>query len=87
MIWNNILFLSLNIIKVKIMPYCNKGILKHYHYFSDPKVCTGIVAVRRIPCSCYDCTTISFFFFFWSGLRCPEAYSLWGGVVPSPSIG
>ena len=27
------------------------------------------------------------FFFFWSGLQCPKAYSLWGGVVPSPSIG
>ena len=26
-------------------------------------------------------------FFFWSGLQCPKAYSLWGGVVPSPSIG
>ena len=25
--------------------------------------------------------------FFWSGLQCPKAYSLWGGVVPSPSIG
>ena len=25
--------------------------------------------------------------FFWSGLRGPKAYSLWGGVVPSPSIG
>ena len=28
-----------------------------------------------------------FFSFFWSGLQCPKAYSLWGGVVPSPSIG
>ena len=27
------------------------------------------------------------FSFFWSGLQCPKAYSLWGGVVPSPSIG
>ena len=27
------------------------------------------------------------FFFFWSGLQGPKAYSLWGGVVPSPSIG
>ena len=25
--------------------------------------------------------------FFWSGLQGPKAYSLWGGVVPSPSIG
>ena len=28
-----------------------------------------------------------FSFFFWSGLQGPKAYSLWGGVVPSPSIG
>ena len=30
---------------------------------------------------------ISFFLFFWSGLRGPKVYSWWGGVVPSPSIG
>ena len=29
----------------------------------------------------------SFLSFFWSGLRGPKAYSLWGGVFPSPSIG
>ena len=28
-----------------------------------------------------------FLSFFCSGLRGPKAYSLWGGVVPSPSIG
>ena len=33
------------------------------------------------------CDGLSFLFFFWSGLRGPKAYSLWGGVVPSPSIG
>ena len=27
------------------------------------------------------------FSFFWSGLQGPKAYSLWGGLVPSPSIG
>ena len=32
-------------------------------------------------------TVCSFFFFFWSGLQGPKAYSLWGGVVPSPRIG
>ena len=26
-------------------------------------------------------------FFFWSGLQGPNAYSLWYGVVPKPSIG
>ena len=31
---------------------------------------------------------LSFFLsFFWSGLRGPKSYSLWSGVVPSPSIG
>ena len=28
----------------------------------------------------------SFLSFFWSGHRGSKAYSLWGGVVPSPSI-
>ena len=28
-----------------------------------------------------------FFSFFWSGLQGPNAYSLWYGVVPKPSIG
>ena len=27
------------------------------------------------------------FFPFWSGLQGPNAYSLWYGVVPKPSIG
>ena len=27
------------------------------------------------------------FLFFWSGLRGSKAYSLWGGVIPSLSIG
>ena len=30
---------------------------------------------------------LSFLALFWSGLQGPKAYSLWGGVVPSPSIG
>ena len=34
----------------------------------------------------YD-TYAPFFFFFWSGLQGPNAYSLWYGVVPKPSIG
>ena len=37
----------------------------------------------------YDETAETYLFlsFFRSGLRGPNAYSLWGGVVPSPSIG
>ena len=27
------------------------------------------------------------FSFFWSGHQGPKAYSLWGGVIPSPIIG
>ena len=30
---------------------------------------------------------VLYFILFWSGLRGPKAYSLWGGIVPSPSIG
>ena len=42
------------------------------------------------PFTSKDTTTTDrtfFLLFFWSGLRGPKAYSLWGGVVPSPSIG
>ena len=36
----------------------------------------------------YNIKGLAFFSsFFWSGLQGPKAYSLWGGVVPSPSIG
>ena len=35
-----------------------KGVLRHYHYRSDQKSGPGIFAIRRIPCSCHDCTTI-----------------------------
>ena len=48
MIQNNILFLSLNIIKCKTSPYVSKGILRHYHYLPDTKLDPGIVAVRKI---------------------------------------
>ena len=40
------------------MPYSSKGILRHYHYRSDPKLGPGIVAIRRIKCICHDCTAI-----------------------------
>ena len=49
MIWNNKLFTSLNVINGKTFPYASKGILRHYHYWSDPKLSPGIVAIRRIP--------------------------------------
>ena len=34
-----------------------------------------------------DSSMYFFLFFFVSGLWGPKSYSLWGGVVPSPSIG
>ena len=55
---NNKLFPSLNVINGKTLPYARKVILRHYHYRSDPKLGPGIVSIRRIPCSCQDCTTI-----------------------------
>ena len=49
MIWNNKLFPSLNVINGKTLPYSSMGILRHYHYRSDPEFGPGIVAIRRIP--------------------------------------
>ena len=56
--WNNKMFPSLNDINGKPPPYGSKGILRHYHYRSDPKLGLGIVAVIIIPCSCHAFTTI-----------------------------
>ena len=57
-ICNNKLFPSLNIVNVKSSPYLSKGIIIHYHYLSDPKLCLGIVAIKIIPCSCHACKII-----------------------------
>ena len=53
-----------------------KGLL--FYYISNP---------IKQHVRCLGGEVASFFLFFWSGLRSPKAYSLWGGVVPSPSIG
>ena len=58
MIWNNKLSPSLNLIKGKISPFISKGILRHCHYRSDPKLGAGIVEIRRTPCSSHACITI-----------------------------
>ena len=55
---NNKLFPSLNGINGKLSTYVRKGTIRHYHYWSDPKLGPGIVAIRIIPCSCHACTTI-----------------------------
>ena len=57
-IWINKIFPSLNVIKGEILPYGSKEIPRHYHYRSDPELVPGVVAIRRIPCSCHACTTI-----------------------------
>ena len=46
--WNNKLFPSLNVINGKPTPYRRKGIIRHYHYRSDPKLGPGIVSIRGI---------------------------------------
>ena len=56
--WNNKLFSSLNIINGKTFPYSSKGILRHYHYWSDPKLGLIIFSIRMIPCSFHACTAI-----------------------------
>ena len=58
MIWNNKIFSSLNVNNWKTPPYAIKGILRHYHYWSDPKLGSGIVTTIRIPCICHDWTAI-----------------------------
>ena len=59
--WKNKLFLSLNIIKGKRL-YGSKGILRHYHHCSDPKLGLGIVAIILVPFSYHACTIIYLFF-------------------------
>ena len=56
--WKNRLFSSLKVINGKTSPYGSKGIIRHYHYWSDPKLGPGIVAIIRTPCSFHYCRTI-----------------------------
>ena len=48
---------SLNVIIGKTDTYGIKGVLRHNHYMSDPKLGQGVVDIRRIPCSINACTT------------------------------
>ena len=56
--FNKKLFPSLNVINGRKSPYRSNGILRHNHYWSDPKLGPGIFSIIRIPCICHDCTTI-----------------------------
>ena len=58
MIWNKKPFPSLYVINGKTSPYASKGILRHYHHRSDPKLGTGIVDIIIIPSSCHACAAI-----------------------------
>ena len=51
-------FTSLNVINGKTYPCISRGIIRHYHYRSDTKLCPGIVAIRIIPRNLHACTTI-----------------------------
>ena len=57
-IWNNKLFPSLNALNGKTFPYKRKVIIRHYHYWSSPKISPGIFVIRIIPCICHSCTDI-----------------------------
>ena len=54
---NNKLFPSFNAINGKSTKYRSKGVLRHYHYRSDPKIGPGIFAIIIITCSFHACTT------------------------------
>ena len=56
--WNNKLVLSLNVINGKTLQYESKGIIRHYHHQSDPKLGSGIVAIIIFICICHACTDI-----------------------------
>ena len=55
---NNISYPSLNVINGEIVQYVRKGMQRHYHYRSDPKLGLGIVVIRIFLCSCHACKNI-----------------------------
>ena len=58
--YNNKLSPSFNVINGKTSPYGIKENKRRYHYWSNPKLGPGIVAIRRITWSCHACTTLLF---------------------------
>ena len=67
--WDNKLFPYLNSINGKTSPYYRNGVLRHFHYRSDPKLGPGIVYLRIITCSCHYCIT--------------QLYLTWGSKIKS----
>ena len=55
---NKKLIPSLNFVDGKSYPYGSKGIIRHYHYWLDPKLDPGIVLIRIIPCSFHAFATV-----------------------------
>ena len=55
---NKTLFTSLSFINGKTYPHGSSCFLRNYNFWSDPKLCPGIFAIRRIPRSGHACTTI-----------------------------
>ena len=51
-------FPSLNVINGKTHTYRSKGILRHYNYWSDPKLGLVIVAIRIVIYSYRACATV-----------------------------
>ena len=39
-------------------PHVTRGLSKHYHLNSHPKLGNGVCAICRIPCACVACTSI-----------------------------
>ena len=56
--WKNNNIPSLNVINGKTSPCGIKGILRHYNYWSDPKLGPGIDSIRIITCSLHSCATV-----------------------------
>ena len=54
---NNKLFPNLNSIHGKKSPYGRKGVLRHFHYRSDPKLGPGIFYLRIFTYSYHYCIT------------------------------
>ena len=39
-------------------PHGTRGLSKHYRFRFDPKIGMGVCEIRRIPCSCFACTSM-----------------------------
>ena len=70
---------SIKVIKGKTSPYESKGILRYNHYWLDPKLGPGIVAVRIISCLFHYCTTM-LYISWYSKIKEAVNQPIYGGV-------